>query len=314
MSTDSTPNTPDADNNRPAAPRRRNAAGWVLGSILLLSIPGSYLYYKHVEALEQRAATLEQSAQLAEKRATLAEEQATVNEQYYIELTNKLSKLTEENSSKENKRYAQQQVRFRLKSKNIAEHQYPSALSNAIKNNAGALFTELINSGMDINNELPGGGTSIYQAAALGNVKFVKQLIDAGADVNKGKQNQQSTPLMIAAAKGHIEIVNMLLAAKASVNDADSNAMTPLLHAVAHPDITKIIIAAGANVNHENNKGETALHLAAEGDYVQTVQALIVAGAQLNHVDKKGRTPLSRAKGTFKEGAAAKVLRDAGAR
>ncbi len=314
MSSDSTPSTPAADNNHPAAPRRRNTAGWVLGSLLLLSIPGSYLYYKHVEALEQRAATLEQSAQLAEKRAALAEEQATVNEQYYIQLTNKLSRLTEENSAKENKRHAQQQVRFRLKSKNIAEHQYPTALTNAIRNNVGELFTELINSGMDINNELPGVGTPIYLAAALGNVEFVKQLIDAGADVNKGKQNQQSTPLMIAAAKGHIEIVNMLLSAQARVNDADSNAMTPLLHAAAHPDITTILITAGADINHENNKGETALHLAAEGDYVKTVQALIVAGAQLNHVDKKGRTPLSRAKGTFKEGAAAKVLRNAGAR
>ena len=47
-----------------------------------------------------------------------------------------------------------------------------------------------------------GCGPNIHEAAKIGNIKAVKQHLDAGANVN-AKDNHKSTPLHFAACEGH---------------------------------------------------------------------------------------------------------------
>ena len=56
---------------------------------------------------------------------------------------------------------------------------------------------------------------------------MVRALIEAGADVNKAKDDGV-TPLYIATCNGHEAVVRALIEAGADVNKAKDNGVTPL--------------------------------------------------------------------------------------
>lgn len=92
------------------------------------------------------------------------------------------------------------------------------------------------------------------------------------------------TPLHRAAAFGPLEMVRDLLQAGADVNARDSRALTPLIFAVAtdyaDPRIVQALIQAGADVNAHDNTGETALDWAEKFGYPQVIAALQKADAK----------------------------------
>ena len=59
-----------------------------------------------------------------------------------------------------------------------------------------------------------------------------------------------------------------------------------------HQEVVQALIAAGANVNQQDNNGRTPLHWAAYNGHQAIVQALIDAGANVNQQNYDGRTPL----------------------
>jgi ankyrin repeat protein len=72
-----------------------------------------------------------------------------------------------------------------------------------------------------------------------------------------------------------------------------------------------MLLAAGAEVDHASNDGETALILAAQGGHghVEVIQALVTAGADPHRANNSGHTPLAAAE----HEAAAQALVQAGA-
>ena len=72
-----------------------------------------------------------------------------------------------------------------------------------------------------------------------------------------------------------------------------------IFHAAKTGNIDRVreLIAAGANVNQQDNNGLTPLHWAAENGHQAVVQALIAAGADINQQDNDGWTPLLHAAG-----------------
>jgi cytohesin len=97
-------------------------------------------------------------------------------------------------------------------------------------------------------------------AAYRGHIEIVRALIDAGADVNKVRDNGM-TPLFAAAYKGHGDIVRALIDAGADVNKARDDGATPLFAAAqqGHVEIVRALIDAGADVNKARDVGETLL-------------------------------------------------------
>ena len=78
-----------------------------------------------------------------------------------------------------------------------------------------------------------GPSVDIWTAAEQGDIKAVKQHLDAGTDVN-AKDKYGRTPLDEAARKGHKEIAKLLIAEGADVNAMDDDGDTPLdrVHAI----------------------------------------------------------------------------------
>lgn len=187
----------------------------------------------------------------------------------------------------------------------------------------------------------------LVKAAFDNDMAALKELIDAGADVNAMDELYQASPLMMAVAGGNLEMVQLLLWAGAEVNARNSSGETPLMYlserstyevakalltagakidlqdkdgetalitiaALNNGDVVQALIDAGAAVNMKNNKGETALILAASEDVVENVKTLIRAGADLYERDAEGRTALTRAREN-KSTSVVKLLRMYGA-
>jgi len=130
------------------------------------------------------------------------------------------------------------------------------------------------------------GGTLLYLAAIDGNIDLIKQLIAAGADVNKAT-TKGYTPLGIASSAGWEDIVYLLLNNHAIY---DTRALIAAVKS-GKKNIVEIFIKQGANINEQVNSETTALVEAAKNGHLEMVKWLLDKGAT-NTADNKGITPL----------------------
>ncbi|MFD1872749.1 ankyrin repeat domain-containing protein [Hymenobacter bucti] len=77
----------------------------------------------------------------------------------------------------------------------------------------------------------------------------------------------------------------------------DSYLRTALILATLHKnaDLLGWLISQGANVNHQDRNGASALHFAGQEKNEEAAKLLLKAGADLNVVDVYGNAPLWRA-------------------
>lgn len=138
----------------------------------------------------------------------------------------------------------------------------------------------------------PSSKTPLLVAISAEHSEVVKELIKAGADVNKGNSRRE-TPLMFASGNGSLKIVKTLLSAGANVNAKSSSysdstgprSYTALYFASkgGHLSIVKALLAAGAKVNIPGT--ESALAAAAARGHLEIVEELQKAGAVVNTVN-----------------------------
>ncbi|OGV37924.1 MAG: hypothetical protein A2X48_01325 [Lentisphaerae bacterium GWF2_49_21] len=151
----------------------------------------------------------------------------------------------------------------------------------------------LCDSGADINAETNYGWTAAIFAARKGHSKIVEYLLDKGhIDVNKEYGHNRETLLdeAVSAYHPHPEIVKLLLSRGADVNHQGAGGYYPLWG--ARLEIVKLLCEAGANVNLKNESGETALSRAAMSADLDIVKYLLERGADINNRDQSGDTPL----------------------
>lgn len=121
-----------------------------------------------------------------------------------------------------------------------------------------------------------------------------------GTNVDVHEEGYNGTPLFLAAAKKSPEIVKILLEAGANVNGTTSIRAMPLHNAAGQdsPEIVKILLEAGAHVNAATGLRATPLHNTAErtrGHCLEIAKILLEAGADVNAQDHRGATPLHTA-------------------
>jgi hypothetical protein len=136
-------------------------------------------------------------------------------------------------------------------------------------------------------------GPALLAAAAAGNVARVKQLLDAGADIETTNQ-MGATPLMWAALNGRASVVTMLLERGADINARTKSGVSALSAAASkgHADVVKVLLAHRADVTSRDNKGRTALDTAQMGGFADIVDMLRPGGGQAGLAET--RKPVER--------------------
>jgi len=117
----------------------------------------------------------------------------------------------------------------------------------------------------------------------------VSALVDAGADINRVPHYgcmRGATMLINAAEKGDPSVVSKLVDAGARVNVETPTGWTALMVAASrgHADAVRALVNGGANLDARNAQGQTALTLAQRRRHPQVARMLLVANNGLRLV------------------------------
>jgi ankyrin repeat protein len=151
----------------------------------------------------------------------------------------------------------------------------------------------LISAGADLETADAQRFTALRIAVGLGAADVAKALIAAGADVDC-KKGHPETPLMFASITGQTGIIEALLAAGANPNRRRPDTATALYLATAYgrSDVVKMLLKRGADPRLPMGGGITVLHIAAEHGNEQIIKSLTSSGANTNAKKAGGVTPL----------------------
>jgi ankyrin repeat protein len=98
--------------------------------------------------------------------------------------------------------------------------------------------------------------------------------------------------------EGGPEVVKILLEKGVNINAKGSTGETALMRASRRedPEVAKLLLEEGADINAKDFEGKTALIWAAWSGHPKVVKTLIVNGANVHAETKKGETALDLAK------------------
>ncbi len=215
---------------------------------------------------------------------------------------------------------------------NVVNEYGRSALSEAAERGYTGIVRLLVDAGADVNLRDADGKTALMRAATGGKTEAVRILLDAKADFNL-QDDKKLTALMLSAKRGEETVVKLLLEAGADPGLKDDKGKTAFIHALAEghlgiaallggsgielsvlsaelisaisrgkkplPEIVKILIDAGADVNAREERGalKTALMIASRKGFADVVKLLLEAGAEVDAKDDVGLTAFSDALG-----------------
>ena len=132
----------------------------------------------------------------------------------------------------------------------------------------------------------------IWMAAEQGDIKAVKQHLDAGTDVD-AKNDIGRTPLHFAAWNGHKEVTALLIAKGADVNAQMDDGTTPLDWAIRFDETeTADLLRKHGGKTADWFNADKSIHTAARAGHIEAVKQHLVAGTDVNSKDGDGYTCL----------------------
>lgn len=173
-----------------------------------------------------------------------------------------------------------------------------TALFIAAEEERRAVAELLLAAGADPNIAGRSGISPIGAAAYTGNVDLVKLFLENGADP-RTLDATGKTAMIYAAGRGFKSVVTVLIERGVDVNAVGGHGLTPLMWAAGHSDETgaadvketiEHLAAKGAHLDDVDDRGKTALMIAAELGHTTAVEALLKAGADVSLKDKSGKT------------------------
>jgi uncharacterized protein len=155
----------------------------------------------------------------------------------------------------------------------------------------------LLERGADVKLAGRSGISPVAAAAYAGNDAIVEALLAHGADV-RASDATGKPPIVYAAATARLDIVKRLLARNIDINARYPNELTLLIWA-SGPDekaseaqaigVVSYLLDAGAHIDDQDNRGRTALMIAAEGGHAGIANLLLARGANASLKDKAGK-------------------------
>lgn len=155
----------------------------------------------------------------------------------------------------------------------------------------------LLEKGADVNATNNSNDSALISASEQpGNAAVLKLLLDHGARINH-KNELGRTALIEAASIGGLANVVFLLQHNPDPNIITNDEESALTFAVVyeHPDVVRVLVKAGSEVNWRSTGGWTPLTYAVHGHNAEIVRFLLEAGADPNNVDANGDTALDLA-------------------
>jgi uncharacterized protein len=131
----------------------------------------------------------------------------------------------------------------------------------------------------------------------MGSVPIIELLMEKGADP-KTTDSTGKTAMVYAAGRGFSPVVRLLLDHGVDVNARYGNDLTALMWAAGHSDeagvqdvvaVMTMLLDGGAHIDDADNRGRTALMIAAELNHAEAVDLLIARGADKTLKDKEGK-------------------------
>ncbi|KAI1259585.1 hypothetical protein F5Y18DRAFT_294970 [Xylariaceae sp. FL1019] len=180
------------------------------------------------------------------------------------------------------------------------------ALVKAAEGGNVSVVSELLAHKADPNARNRLGQTALFVAATKGHDKVIETLLNAGAVVDCPDREGRSALLFLASEKPNKlkcthNTLRILRDHGANIEVRDQIERTPLLWAATNGNIglARFLLESRANVNAKNNRGRTALHLAAESNDKENreamVRLLLDHGANPRVISDGGWTPLHNA-------------------
>ena len=172
-----------------------------------------------------------------------------------------------------------------------------TALYFAAEGDKTLIVQRLIEGGADVKLAGRSGISPVAAAAYAGSDAIVEALLARGAD-ERAPDETGKPPIVYAAAGARLDIVKRLLARNIDLNARYSNNLTLLMWA-SGPDekaseaqaikVVLYLLEAGAHINDRDDRGRTALMIAAEGGHAEIANLLLARGADASLKDKAGK-------------------------
>ncbi|MGZ5871321.1 MAG: ankyrin repeat domain-containing protein [Bradyrhizobium sp.] len=172
-----------------------------------------------------------------------------------------------------------------------------TALYFAAEGGRTSVAQRLIERGADVKLTGRSGISPVAAAAYAGNDAIVEALLANGADEQAPDQTGK-TPIVYAAAGARLDVVKRLLARKMDINARYPNDLTLLMWAAGADEkvpeaqaieVVAYLLDAGAHIDARDDRGRTALMIAAEGGRAEVANLLLARGADPALRDKAGK-------------------------
>lgn len=141
--------------------------------------------------------------------------------------------------------------------------------------------------------------SALLQAARKGDVAAVEKALKKGVPI-ESTNDKGETPLCLAVIGGHVPTISALLSHNAQIEARTKKGLTPLLCArenvsTSRINAMRILLSAGANLDAQDENGDTALHQAVSLSRPDWVKFLLSFTPTLELRNNIGETPLLRA-------------------
>mmetsp|Transcript_49885 Transcript_49885/g.125383 ORF Transcript_49885/g.125383 Transcript_49885/m.125383 type:complete len:884 (+) Transcript_49885:151-2802(+) len=175
-------------------------------------------------------------------------------------------------------------------------HEFEYPLQTLLRKDLLEPFSLLLSEGKtDVNKAFSDGVTALHVAAEKNQADAITHLLEHGASI-EAQDEKGFTPLHYAAKFDSGAAAAVLCKAKDVKLDAvDNDDASPLMVCAQHNAVqaAKVLLEHKANVNHQDELGESPLHKALEAKADGIIELLVKNGANLYLEDNNSRTPAS---------------------